>query len=93
MIFSFDTLKQKLEYEIMHSTWISILPQRAFQVTQLIPFPDIFLAFPYTVAICGFFTEYCIVYQTYDNILFHGKEREFRKQNKPRQDGTVFLSV
>ena len=93
MIFGFDTLKQKLEYKIILSIWMPVLSQGAFQVIQLIPYPDIFLEFPYIVAISGLFTEYCIVYQTCANILFHSKEREFRNQNTTRQDSVIFLSV
>lgn len=61
---------------------MSVLPQEAFQVIQLIPYPDIFLEFSYTVAISRLFTKYCIVYQTCSNILFYGKEKQFRKQNQ-----------
>lgn len=65
----------------------------AFQVIQLIPYPDIFLEFPYTVAVSRLFTKCCIVYQTCANILFHSKERQFRKQKQTREDGVVFLSL
>lgn len=51
MILSFDTLKQKWEYKISLSAWMAVLPQRASQVIPLIPYPDVFLEFPYNVAI------------------------------------------
>ena len=68
-------------------------PRGHFKWYKLIPHSDVFLEFPYTVAISTLFTEYCIVYQTCANILLHGKERHFRKQNQTRQDGIIFLSV
>ena len=55
MIFSLNTLKQKLEYKISLSTRTPVLPQGGFQVIQLTSYPDIFLEFPYTVAISKLF--------------------------------------
>lgn len=61
MILGFDTLKQKWEYKISLSAWMAVLLQGASQVIPLIPYPDVFLEFPYNVAISGLFTKYCIV--------------------------------
>jgi len=88
MILSFDTLQQ--EYQISLSTWMAVHPHGAFPVIQLIPYPDIFLEFPYNVAISRLFTKYYIVYHNCSNALFCVKERQSRKESKTREDGVIF---
>lgn len=82
MIFGFDTLKHKLEYKISLSTCMPLLPQGAFQVIELIPYPDIFLEFPYTVAISRLYTKSGYSTKPVKRIYFSGKEGQLRKQKK-----------
>lgn len=49
-----------------------------------------FLRIFFIIAISRLFAKYCVVYQSFANILFHGKERVFNNQNETRQAGIIF---